>query len=363
MPLLVLAAGAFAQSRAEKQAAAPLVGLWAPEGEQRAASVVRALTAREGGFRFEQAESLAALQTKTAAGVYTCGYAFAEGFDERAARRDWHALLTCYAAPGAALRPVVDESVTAAVLEECWPDIAAGALAGLGIEGGALPATDAGQAVSPMAVQVYTVSGRGGEELTAASGGTDAAALLPGLCAILLFVLVLLGVAGFARDARAGFWGRLRPLAGAAGAFAPYLGAVLLAGFLSGGAALLLAGALFPGAGIAPLQTLGGWLLYTLYLFGLGMLLCGLLGRRALPVAALPFVVLACLLLCPLLWDAGGWAPGLAWAGWVLPPTLLLRGLGGNAAALLAMPLLGLLFGALGCLAIYYSNKNRILTD
>ncbi len=332
MPLAALATGLFFGGGNDGSV---LVGLSVPAGSARARATADWLLAGQGMVRFAEAPGDVPLEQAVAAGEYDFGYRFAPDFDARAAEGNWRGAVTRVTTPAATFYPALDDRVASAILRACWPDFAQRALEseGYAADAGALAAQTDGLA-RDMELHIETAPGAAVQPGAGEARGTG---LLPGVVAIFLFAYTLLAVTDFTLALRQGFFARMQPFTGAAALFAPSLAAALLPGLLAAAAALLVGF----GFSAAPPSGAAGAIallaLYTLYLAGLAVLLCALCARRVFPVALVPFCVVACVVFCPFLLDAAALLPAARPVAALLPPTLFLRAVSGDAAAVLRM--------------------------
>ncbi|MDL2328007.1 hypothetical protein LJC64_05110, partial [Ruminococcaceae bacterium OttesenSCG-928-A11] len=327
------------------------VGMLLPQSAAAGQALwLRLEAASDADFTFEPAGSAQALEDNVAAGVWECGYKVADDLDARIAEGSYDGVFTRVDAPSTTLGTLTDWVVCAALLDVCAPEIALHTQLDSGLaapdEAAALREAMAA-AFGPAALldfEIVPVAGSSAPGAAAQLQLRTGAALVRGMAALVLMLFACLCAARFAGDMTAGFFSRLRPYAGPA---ALYLPAWAAAGLLSTAAGLLclgITGAFWSGTLGGPLGEAGLMLLYQLLLAAFSFALSALFRRRERLLALLPFLMTACLVLCPVLVDITHFIPALAGLSALLPPTLYLRAAAGQAG-LWQMPLatLGLL--------------------
>lgn len=186
--------------------------------------------------------------------------------------------------------------------------------------------------------------------------GLNTAAMVRGLTALLMLMLACLCAAHLAQDAPG--LARLRPLRTPAGLLLPAYTAVALLAGLAGGAALAVMGALIPGSLPRPGLQAAALGLYLLALCGFAFLLANLLPGRQAMACALPLLLVACLVFCPIFFNLALLLPAAGWVAALLPPTPYLRAAAGSAPALGQLALMAAAFPALGALAARLRKKS-----
>ena len=351
MPVTALAAGL--PLAAGPDGGSVLVGLTVPAGSARARAAADLLLSGGGAIRFVESPAGEPLENAVAAGTYDFGYRFSQDFDRHAADGEWRGAVTRVTTPASPFYPALDDRVAAAVLRACWPDFVQPVLAraGYDVSADTLAASVSGP-VQVMELRVEAASGAAAAPDVAAPAG-----LLPGIMAIFLFTYTLLAVTDFTRSMQQGFFARLRPFTGTPQLFTPTLAATLLAGGLSAAAALLVSFCFVPPPPVGAVATLALLLLYTLYLAGVAVLLCALFARRVFPVAVIPFLAVACVVLCPLLLDIAALLPATRPFTALLPPTLFLRAVAGEATAALSLGAGTAVLGTAGAVIFRFHSR------
>lgn len=335
--------------------AAPLrVGVLLPQGSANAAQLWQSLaTQADESLQFEQAETRDELEAMVAATAWECGYILPDDFDARVAAGRYSRLLTRVDSPATSTTSLVDWAMTAALLELCAPDLTLAYLDRAGIVPTAeqdvlQPAlSQAFGAVRQARVQLVPLQGQGTTIAPPPLGFT----LARGVLALLLMLYACLGAVQLLADLGTGFFGRAMPYTGPAPMLLAGALTLLLPAAILAAASLCIMAALFPG------QLLVLWLegclllLYLLQLAGLAVLLAGFFRGGDTLLGLLPFLLVACLLLCPIITDLSLYLPALRPVSLLLPPTLYLRGTTGQVAALWQMPLYALATLAAGFLA------------
>ena len=345
--LALLAAGLLAIARLSaggaEQAVVGLVLPAAPSPEAELAAAL--LTSLDAPLPFRLSTETEAREA-VAAGRWDC--AFLLGEDLRARRP-----VTLLRSGSTLLAGPASEAVSAALLHALSPSIAAGYLSDSGMLG-ALTEDQAaalleGRLQNDRPMEVELLGSPGSLTLDAAS----AAPVVRWCLSVLVLLDLTLCAVRLKRQRQRGWYRRALPLAGAA----PLDLALLLGSALSLlPAAILLpaACALLPGFGAAPSE-LGLLLLWWLAALPLPLMIERLVRREALIRVALPFLLAACLLLCPALFDAGRLFPALGPLSRLLPPTwYLLAASGGSRLPLL---LGGAACWALGGLALLIPSR------
>ncbi len=319
------------------------VGILLPATSPRAEQLWQCLL----GYSDEQtqlvrAESAEEVEQMVAARVWECGYLIAEDLDSRIEEGRYDRMVTRVVSPSSIVL-FTGWMVTSALLEVCAPSIAADYL----IENDLSPkdrATLVAEAeasfhsAAVMEVEVRQMQGGGGDgSVVGASGAVTGASVARGLLALLLMMFSCICAARQIDDASSGFFSRSGPMLHPAQLFLPAYAAPMLLSLLAGTASLAILLLIYP-SGYAGLLREGACLLcYLIYLMAFAFVLAALLRRSGPIIAALPFLLVACLLLCPILFDLSAVLPAGRFIAALLPPTLYLRAVGGDNSALLAM--------------------------
>lgn len=330
-PVLALALGLAASSGEDMSVR---VGVLLPQNSAYAPAIWHSLAQSGQDVQFVQADTQQQLEDMVAAGQWECGYLLPQSLDDKLANGQYARLVTRVDGPATSLGAVLDWTVSAAVLDSCAATMANGVLAQQGV----LPPRDA-EAYTALAEEMFTdktllamdIVPVNGAVATDAQGSASltAASLVRGMLALMLLLFSCLCAVWFARDMQAGFFTRLRPYEGTARLYLPSFGAsaVLAAG--AGLLTLLAGSALFPGyfGGFGRQAAL--LLCYLLPLGAFSFLLSMLFAGRELLVGVLPFIMMACLILCPVLVDLSAFIPWLGAVSALLPPTVYLRAASG----------------------------------
>lgn len=351
LPALVLAVGLFLPRAAHTPV---LVGVLLPKNSRQGAVIWQSLeSASHQNIQFLASADEGQLKALVAAGRWECGYLLPENLDKRLETGQLARLVTRVDSPATSLGGVLDWSVAAAILNSYAPTLANKSLAAAGVlpkEGAALYESLAAKLFAPQAllkmdvvpVNTTSVPTVGGALLTAAS-------LVRGVVALLLLVFSCLCAVWFADDRQTGFFQRLRPYSSTVRLYLPTLAAATVLHVAAGLLSLGLAVAFFPAYFGDFLGEAALLLLYMLPLGAFSFLLAMLFSNRELLVCLLPFLLVACLLLCPVLVDLSAYVPALAVPSALLPPTAYLRAAAGMAP-FWHMPLAAAAFLALGLL-------------
>ena len=343
LPLLVLLTGVYLPGETAGDAVS--AGVYLPVGAPGADELWQALDGhsdvRGYALSFVPAASPEHLADQVAAGVWECGYLFPSDFRQRLREENYSTLITRIDSPASSLGLLINEAVSAAILDLCAPDIAMAYMKQSGIlsdrdeAGGRLAEDLIPQFFSqPIALKttIEYINGPDGSSSSSSgsSGGGGAAgfaipALFRGLVAVYLFLFSCLCSIWFIEDRRSGFYRRLSPYLKPGALYLPYFCAASLFAAAEGLLALLLAGFLFPGFTASFPTEVFTLLLYLAYLAVISYFLAGLFHRGETLAAALPFLLTACLLFCPILFDLRRYIPITGGLAALLPPTLYLR--------------------------------------
>ncbi|MCL1805319.1 MAG: ABC transporter permease [Clostridiales bacterium] len=392
LPLLVLLPGLYL-NRGGAEGGGILVGIYLAEGAPGADELWPALREHSGAqgyaLSFIPAESPEELADQVAAGVWECGYLFPADFRQRLRDGDYGRLVARIDSPATSLASLINEAASGAILDVCAPDIAISYMKQSGIIPESDPAYDAllddlipqffDSSITLKADIEYlrgpgsNASGNGGSSASSSNGGSGstngsngssaseaystAPALLRGLVAIYLFLFSCLCSLWFIEDRRSGFYRRLAPYLNPGALYLPYFCAAAIFAAAEGLLALLLMGAFFPGSVAAFPAEAFALLLYLAYLSVVSGFLASLCRRQEPLAAALPFLLIACLLFCPILFDPGRFIPFAGELAALLPPTFYMRAAStvGVASSLAQLPpTLGGLAGYLPAAAALY---------
>lgn len=320
------------------------VGLCPPrQPSQTAQALCQALCRDTGGsVRFVVSDPDTA-RDRVAGGVWDCAFLLEEDFDRRL--EEGRAPVELIVSQGSLIAGLAREAVAAALIQVSTPRLAGEYLAGSGLMDDQEQAARQVEAIlrndSPM--EVLRVDGGASEPATLAQ--STAAPLVRGLTGLLLLCHGLLTAAALRRFRRGEWYRRAVSVAGAPRLLVSVLAARVLLPLCAGALALAAGGLLLPG-----LKGLGWELaclaLFQLALIPLALLLSRLPGVETLTGVCLPYVVVACLLLCPVLFDAGRLVPQLYPLTRALPLTWYLTAADG-APLLLAAGCAGLWGAAL----------------
>lgn len=343
LPLLVLAMGLLLPD-AEQNIIK--VGILLPEDSARAERIWnRLLEYSDPQIRFVRADSEDQVREMVAGRAWECGYMFPENLDERLTAGGYQRLITRVMSP-ASMPLFAGWTLSSVVVEECVSDIALGYL----VESGLLASEsienippfaggiDGGKPVLSLQMEEMEGSTEGG-----AGASLTGATLARGVMALLLFLVAYLCAVRHRDDMGSGFFTRLSPYVPSAQLFLPSLGASGLLLLVAGALAVCLGRVFFPNH-FSSLPAEGLLLLlYLASLTGFAFLLSVVVKNREVLITALPFWMILCLLLSPILLDIGQWIPAARWLDILLPPALYLRAAAGSADAPWQMGLMAVL--------------------
>ena len=310
------------------------VGLSPPQQPSRIAQALceELLADSQGYVRFVSSDPDTA-RMRVAAGVWDCAFLLSEDFDAALARGN--PPIQAVLSQSSVLSGPAQEAVAAALLRVYSADLAGEYLAGSGL----MP--DAQAAAAQVAEMLHndspmTVIRVGGDTQAAPTlAQSTAAPLLRGLAGLLLLSNALLTGGAVRRFRRTGWYLRARSVAGSARLMAGFVLPRALLPLCACALALAAGRLLLPG-----LDNLGRELaclaLFQAALIPLSLLLSRLPGVDTLTGVCLPYVIIACLLLCPVLFDAGRLVPGLYPLTRALPLTWYLTAAGGSPLLLTA---------------------------
>ena len=294
------------------------VGLCPPQQSSATAQALcGALLEDTGGYvRFVVSDPDTARE-RVAAGIWDCAFVLAEDFDAVLDRGG--APIRVVVSQGSVLSGPAREAVACALLQVRAADLTGEYLAGSGLM------ADGEEAVRQVAEMLHndrpmTVIRVGGAAQGTALAQTTAAPLVRGLAALLLLCCALMAGAELRRARQSPWYVRAAGVAGQSR---------LLLFFLSGWAVLplavcalaLTAGTLLlPGFGNLG-EELACLLLYQAALIPLALVFSRVPGAEELTGVCLPYAVIACVLLCPIFFDAGLLVSTVYPLSRALPPT------------------------------------------
>lgn len=328
------------------------VGIFIPEGSAKGDLIWNRLSEySDEEILFIRADSEAQLEDMVAARAWECGYVFVQNLDEKLEQGDYRRIITRVMSP-ASMPLFTGWTLTSVVMEVCTPNIVIHYLEDTGfLDADAsreLPAYESGlygpDHIMELEVEQVFGGGQGGQSSASLTGAT----LVRGSIALLLFLISCLCAVRHLDDLSSGFFRRLAPYVHP---LRLYLSSWLAAGILSfaaGLAALAAARQLFPAQFASLAAEAGLLLIYLVFLAGASFLLACLFRHRESLIALLPFLLIACLLFCPILFDIGQWIAPAKIPALLLPPTLYLRAGAGRPEALWQMLLAGALCFAAG---------------
>ena len=321
LPLLVMATGLLLPPGAQPNILK--VGILLPEKSERGELIWdRLLQYSDAQTLFIRAESEEQVRAMVAGRNWECGYMFVEDLDVKLGRNDYDRIITRVMSP-ASMTLFTGWTLSPVVLEVCVPDIAVDYLKGQSWfpsgETGALPpymrGMYGGDEISELKIEEID---KGYEDAGAAD--PTGASLSRGFIALFLFVVSYLCVVQFHEDMDSDFFGRLAPYVSRPDLLSSFLGAVALPMLTAGTLSVLFGKQFFP---IHFTDLMLEVMLLVLYLFclaGFSFLLSLVLRNRNAMIAALPFFVILCLLLSPILFDIGQWVGEARLLADLLPP-------------------------------------------
>lgn len=267
---------------------------------------------------------------QVAAGKWVCGFVADPEFDTRLTQTRPGRLAEVVQTPAETMAPLLREAFCAALYHVRAPYLASDYAAQNDLARGAELETvqETVRAGSPHAMQLDTVTVDGTAGQAPNLGAATARAACQGLIAVFLFLFALLLASELDSVREDGWFVRLSAVSGpfalraglAAAQMLPLTALAVLAYALS---EIFFAGRLQNLTGFAAL--LG----YALWLTGLALVLGRIRGVRHVLAALLPFLPAACLLLCPIFFDAARLFAPAAPISRLLPPSWLLRALQG----------------------------------
>ena len=332
------------------------VGLCPPQRPSQAAQALCEVLCRDtgGSVRFVLSDPDTA-RDRVAGGVWDCAFVLEEDFDRRLERG--RSPVRLIVSQGSLIAGLAREAVAAALIQVSTPRLAGEYLEDSGLMPDGWEAARQVEAIlrndSPM--EVLRVDAGGWEPATLAQ--STAAPLLRGLAGLLLLCHGLLTAAALRRFQQGDWYRRKVSVAGPPRLLAGFLSAQVLLPLCAGALALAAGTLLLPG-----LKGLGWELaclaLFQLALIPLALLLSRLPGVETMTGVCLPYVVIACLLLCPVLFDAGRLVPQLYPLTRAIPLTWYLTAADGSPL-LLAVGCAGLWGAALLGVAIHVISERK----
>ena len=284
------------------------VGICVPEGSERGGELLELLRENAGVIEFIPADE-DTLRRSVASGQWECGYILRDDFDERCAARRYSRLFTLVISDGSSVHGLVSEAVSSAMLVLTAPDIGSDYLE----SAGAVP-PDGGWTLDDWErLEIVPASGSSG--VPAGTGDVLASSLLRSAAAVMLTVIAAAFGDALAIRRRSHQWRALAALRGETALMLPVLAVRFALLFAIAELSLL---ALGEGSRPGLLAAL------CLALAGLCDLLTNLPGGWS--AAALPFLPVAMLILCPVLFDVAAIMPSLAPVSDILAATHYLRG-------------------------------------
>ena len=293
----------------------------------------RLLTYSDEQTEFIRADSENQVREQVAARVWECGYLFAQNFDDRIDRGDYKGIITRVMSP-ASMTLFTSWTVVSALFEVCAPQLAMDFLMSREL----LTQTEAGAflleweegGAGPVKLRLERQSD-GGEifDRTGVSG-IGMSGITRGLTALLLFVFAYLWAVQYLDDTMTGFFQRIMPFEPAIKRLAGSLTAAGLLMIAGGGLAVAAERLIFPAKGAGLVGEVFLLAAYILSLVCLCFVLTLILPNRDYLLAILPFFLILCLLLSPILFDAGQWIREIRWLSDLIPVTHYLRAVTGG---------------------------------
>ncbi len=294
----------------------------------------RLLTCSDEQTEFIRADSENQVREQVAARVWECGYLFAQNFDARLDRGDYKGIITRVMSP-ASMTLFTSWTVVSALFEVCAPHLAMDFLKSRDLltqaEAGAFlllweEADDAGL----VKLRLERQSDGGGIFDRTRASGIGASGITRGLMALLLFVFAYLWAVQHLEDTMTGFFQRIKPFEPATKRLAGSLTAAGLLMAAGGGLAVAVEKLIFPAEGAGLLGEVFLLTVYILSLACLSFILTIIIPNRDYLLAVLPFFLILCLLLSPILFDAGQWIREIRWLSNLIPLTHYLRAVTGG---------------------------------
>ncbi len=332
LPLLTVAMGILLPPETEQNLIK--VGILLPQDSERAEIMWRRmLEYSDARTLFIRADSEEQVRSMVAGRVWEVGYMFADDLDKRLDAGDYQRIVTRVKSP-ASMALFTGGVISSVVMEICVPDIAAAYLIDSGL-------ASSDEEIPPFVGGIYgddeilelKTEAVGGAPVTIGAALTGAA-LVRGVSALLLFLVAYFMAVRHHEDMDSGFFSRLAPFVPPAKLLLPSLCAggllMLIGGLLAAAAGRAYFPAHYAALGVEAILLL----MYLVSLSAFAFLLYAVVKNREILIAALPFWIIAGLLLSPILFDLGQWSPAARWLGQILPPALYLRAAAGSASAL-----------------------------
>lgn len=286
--------------------------------QQRGDPVVRFLPADEE-----------TLDRKILSGQWDCGLVIPEDFSRRLERMDTRKLITLKTGPASTVWPLVQEAAASCLMELLSPRVAGSYLEEAGMDPALLESRmdSLKDSTARVEVTLQTLSGTQIQPLSLKKSGTDR--IFRGLIALFSLIWCLYLAADLGNWLRSGSALRLRTVRPVTQLLLPRLAASMLP--------LLCWGSLLLVILTGQMTMVVRFSAYLFLLGALGLILPRFSGLWQSILAAMPFLVVASLLLEPVLLDVNLLFPGISrWLGW-LPVTLFLRSCDGSDASLLVL--------------------------
>ncbi|MBS7225794.1 MAG: hypothetical protein KH050_10750 [Clostridiaceae bacterium] len=328
LPLTILTGGLlFPADRSDQPLEA---GVCLPEHSPGAQALFRALSETDPAFVVFHEASEEIIRSEVAAGRWECGFILHEDFETRYPEQYPGKLATVVRSRSGTLSPLLGEAFSAALYHVRAPYLAADYAAENGLASDesldALTEQVAAGSARRMALTVQTVDGTA--QTAPSLARSTARALCRGLIAVTLFLYALLLAADLNACMSEGWFTRTAALTGRlpllCGPVAAQMGAASVSALIAFG----LGAWFFGGADVTGFAAI---VLYALMLTGLALTLAQLPAAHGWLTALLPFVPAVCLVLCPILFDAGQFFPPAAPVSAILPPTWLLHVMNGHS--------------------------------
>ncbi|MDL2218209.1 ABC transporter permease [Christensenellaceae bacterium OttesenSCG-928-M15] len=367
IPLITLGLGLMARSGEDP--ARMNIGVYLPPSDPMSERVYESLLHfSDGELMIARMESETELMDKVAAGILDLGYVFPENMEERLLNGRYSRMITRVASPASpeliTAWPIT-YVITSAVLENFAPQLAVSYLEEKGITSPedrpevflmAEDTIDMGQLMDVAVVSVRDDTLQPEMSSTVLTG----ASLVRGLIALMLLVFAYIMAVRFRSDMQSGFFARISPyMRPSALFFASFLAAALLC-VVTGVVSLIFAHGAFPHAFSGIVKEAGLLLVYAAYLSCFAFAICSLFSYAKL-VGAMPFVLIACLVFCPIVIDVSGFVPVVGVVSFLLPPTLYLRAAAGQAHALFEMALMMAAYLLIGMGASKFQKSDKSL--
>lgn len=308
------------------------VGWAVPEGCERAGELLGLLRESEGYVEFIETDE-ETLYRNVVSGKYECGFVLRDDFDARIDKGYYSRLFTLVKSESSTMHSLVSEAVSSAMLTMVAEDIGREYL----LEIGASAPEDGWILEDSLRLEI--VPAAGGEIGSAFVSEKLGQNVLKGAVAILLTLLSISLGDGLARRRKQEYHERMAALVGQVKLVLPPILAQSLMMLLVSMLSLLASGVY----GFAELTTL------CLCLAAQTFFISALPGGHS--ATLLPFLPVAMLVLCPILFDVSAFLPGLRYLSMLIPATHYLNG------AKLPLVILGAIYALLGAAAYKKYNK------